>query len=150
MSTEKCMISYTYPFKYGHILTFTGSLAWFSAPRTETSRVVFVFVFVFVGFSLVGGGRLTYSLNLHSFTWVFNRWLLQCSWLVNESQRTEFYAYLDCVGNQCQMQNADKIMLSSQFTVEFLSIFWHGKFNAENWAVPLFTSMKHRLSMPAK
>lgn len=52
--------------------------------------------------------------------------------LVNESQRTEFCAYLYCVGNQCQMQNADKIMLSSQFIAEPLSTFWHGKFKAEN------------------
>lgn len=54
--------------------------------------------------------------------------------LVNESQRTAFYAYLDCVGNHGQRQNADKIMLSSQFIVEPLSTFWHGKFKAENWA----------------
>ena len=32
------------------------------------------------------------------------------------------------------MQNADKIMQSSQFIVELLSTFQHGKFNAENWA----------------
>lgn len=55
-------------------------------------------------------------------------------WLVNESQRTEFYACLDCTGNQCQMQNAGKIMLGNQFIIEPLSAFWHGKFNAENWA----------------
>ena len=32
------------------------------------------------------------------------------------------------------MQNADKIMQSSQFMVGLLSTFQHGKFNAENWA----------------
>lgn len=53
---------------------------------------------------------------------------------MNESQRTEFYACLDYVGNKCQMQNADKIVLGDQFILELLSTFWHGMFNAENRA----------------
>lgn len=44
------------------------------------------------------------------------------------------------------MQNADKIMLSSQFTVESLSIFWHGQFNAENWAGSIV--YKHETQAP--
>lgn len=53
---------------------------------------------------------------------------------MNERRRTEFYACLDYVGNQCQTQNADKIMLSNQFIIEALATFGHGKFNAETWA----------------
>lgn len=82
-----------------------------------------------------------FSVHLHSSYLNFHRYPFTVFRLVNKRQRTEFYACLDYVGNQCQTQNADKIMLSNQFIIEALSTFGHGKFNAKTGAGS--TASKH-------
>lgn len=119
-----------YSLSYSHLSTVTG----LHLLRQLDLRVPPAPFFITKGRNINTSLLWLLSVNLHPSWTFFLQMTFTVFWLVNESQRTEFYAYLDYVGNQGECRMQKKIMLSSQFIVEPLSNFWHGKFNAKNWA----------------